>query len=231
MAELIVALDVNEKRASDLVDILAEEVKIYKIGFPLFSTCSPEFIRKFQQKGKKVFFDFKFHDIPTTVSKAIKALEKYNPFALTLHISGGEQMLKEAVRTARAMSGVTQPLLLGVTVLTSLEEEDMLVLGIKRKLSNQVARLALLAKKAGLDGIVASGREIELVRKACGEDFVIVVPGVRLPGQLRTFGVDQRRTITPGEAIVKGADYIVVGRPITESDDPLEMAKKIKQEI
>ncbi len=228
MAELIVALDVDEKRAGDLVDILAEEVEIFKIGFPLFSTCSPEFIRKFQQKGKKVFFDFKFHDIPTTVGKAIKALEKYNPFAMTLHITGGEQMLKEAVRTVRAMSGVTQPLLLGVTVLTSLEEEDMSALGIRHKLSDQVARLASLAKKAGLDGIVASGREIELVRKACGEDFVIVVPGIRLKGEEMH---DQIRTITPSLAVGKGADYIVVGRPVSDADDPLAVVKKIKREM
>jgi len=228
MAELIVALDVDEKRASDLVDILAEEVKIFKIGFPLFTTCNPEFIHKFREKDKKVFFDFKFHDIPTTVSKAIKTLAKYNPFAMTLHISGGEQMLKEAVRTVRAMSGITQPLLLGVTVLTSLEEEDMSALGIRHKLSDQVARLALLAKKAGLDGIVASGREIELVRKTCGEDFVIVVPGIRLKGEEIH---DQIRTITPALAVGKGADYIIVGRPVSEADDPLAVVKEIKREM
>lgn len=228
MTELIVALDVEEKKAYELVDILAEEVEIFKIGFPLFSTCSPEFLETLGEKKKKIFFDFKFHDIPTTVSKAIKALTKYNPFALTLHISGGEDMLKEAVKTVRLQNPEKRPLLFGVTVLTSLDENDIEVLGFKRKLSNQVIRFALLAKNAGLDGIVASGREIELIRKACGEDFLLVIPGIRLAGEEI---YDQRRTITPALAVAKGANYIVVGRPITEADEPLAVVKKIKEDL
>lgn len=228
MAELIVALDVEEKKATELVNLLSEEVEIFKIGFPLFSACSPEFIKTFEKKKKKIFFDFKFHDIPTTVSKAIKALTKYNSFALTLHISGGENMLKEAVKTVKLQAPDSRLLLFGVTVLTSLEEEDIQVLGFKRKLSNQVVRLALLAKNAGLDGIVASGREIELIRKSCGEDFLLVVPGIRLAGEEI---YDQRRTITPALAVAKGANYIVVGRPITEADEPLTVVKKIKQDL
>jgi orotidine-5'-phosphate decarboxylase len=228
MTELIVALDVEEKKATELVNLLSEEVEIFKIGFPLFSTCSPEFIKKLQEKKKKIFFDFKFHDIPATVSRAVLALMKYKPFAFTLHISGGEKMLKEAVDTVRHQPVVMRPLLFGVTVLTSLEEEDIEVLGFKRKLSNQVVRFALLAKNVGLNGIVASGREIDLIRKACGEDFLLVVPGIRLAGEEI---YDQRRTITPALASAKGANYIVVGRPITESEEPLTIVKKIKQEI
>lgn len=228
MAELIIALDVNEKKAVELVDILAEEVEIFKIGFPLFSTCSPDFIHKLQEKGKKIFFDFKFHDIPATVSKAVLALMKYNPFAFTLHISGGEKMLKEAIETVKNQTAKVKPLLFGVTVLTSLEEEDIEVLGFRRKLSHQVVRLALLAKNTGLNGIVASGREIDMIRKACGEDFLLVVPGIRLEGGEI---YDQRRTITPALAVTKGADYIVVGRPVTESEDPLAVVKRIKEEM
>ncbi len=228
MTKLIVALDVEEKKATELVNLLSEEVKTFKIGFPLFSTCSPEFIEIFAKKKKNIFFDFKFHDIPTTVGKAIKALIEYKPFALTLHISGGENMLKEAVKTVKLRTAGNRPLLFGVTVLTSLEEEDIEVLGFKRKLSHQVVRLALLAKNAGLDGIVASGREIDSIRESCGKDFLLLVPGIRLTGEEIN---DQRRTITPALAVAKGANYIVVGRPITEAEEPLEVVKKIKKDL
>ncbi|MBI3316201.1 MAG: orotidine-5'-phosphate decarboxylase, partial [Candidatus Omnitrophica bacterium] len=179
----------------------------------------------------EVFLDLKFHDIPNTVGAACEAAARLKVFMVNVHVSGGKPMLFKAVQsihqTAEKMK-ITPPRLLGVTVLTSMTESDLKDVGVKKKLKQQVQDLSVLAKNCGLDGVVASGQEIELIRKAAGSDFLIVTPGVR---PIWAAHGDQRRVITPREAIQRGADFIVVGRPITEHAKPRIAAERIVDEM
>lgn len=215
--KLIVALDVDSfDKAKKLIDKLAPYVSVFKVGSELFTSCGPKIIDYINKKRKKVFLDLKFYDIPNTVKRATLAAAKHRVFMLTLHTSGGFDMLKEA---SGALKGKKQkPLLVGVTVLTSK----------KARGSSEVVKLARLAKKSGLDGVVCSAKETRQVKKACGKDFIVVNPGIRPAWAEKQ---DQKRVATPEEAIRNGADFIVIGRPITEAKDPVEATKKILAEI
>lgn len=230
---LIVALDVHSlKKAKALVDKLYPAVKIFKVGSELFTSCGPEAVRMIHNKGAKVFLDLKFHDIPNTVAGAVQAAKEMGVFMINAHSSGGEEMLKAA---AQARGRSKRPIILAVTVLTSLDDEELKKVGVKTLARAQVRALTLLAKSAGLDGAVCSPREIKAVRKACGKRFLIVTPGIRpaRPGSAGRGGPastkreDQKRIATPKKAVGDGADYIVVGRPITRAGDPLKAARAI----
>jgi len=216
--KLIVALDVDSfAKAEKLVDTLSPYVNIFKVGSELFTACGPKIIDHINRKKKRVFLDLKFYDIPNTVGKAVLAATKHKVFMLTLHASGGPEMLKHARGAFQGMK--KRPLLMAVTVLTSKEEPNA---------KTKVLNLAKLSKKAGLNGIVCSPGETWLVKKVCGKHFIVVNPGVRPPGAKAD---DQRRTATPAEAVKNGADFIVIGRPITEVANPAQAAKSILEEI
>ncbi|MCM8765527.1 MAG: orotidine-5'-phosphate decarboxylase [Candidatus Omnitrophica bacterium] len=226
---LIVALDVeNLSDAERVVEVLISGVKIFKVGAQLFTACGPEVIHCIKKKGGEVFLDLKYHDIPHTVAKAVEIAVRARVFMLTLHIQGGFLMLKRALDIAKAVAkkeGLNRPLLLGVTVLTSLEHDDLLQLGIGRSVDMQVLHLTRLAMKAGLDGVVSSSEEAKLIRQNFGEKPLIVTPGIRLK---KLSADDQKRIATPEEALRAGADYIVVGRPVLKANNPLKEAEKIK---
>ncbi|MBN1405824.1 MAG: orotidine-5'-phosphate decarboxylase [Candidatus Omnitrophica bacterium] len=222
---LIVALDtatLNEAEA--LVDKLYPLVKLYKIGSQLFCAKGPDAVRAINKKGARVFLDLKFHDIPNTVSKAIEAAAGLNPFMLNIHASGGAEMIKSAAAAMKLLPQKTRPALLAVTVLTSIDKKALKQLGITRSPAKQVVYLAKLAQQNGADGVVCSPAEVKEVRKSCGRDFIIVTPGIR-SGTDKKF--DQKRTAAPKEAIENGADYIVVGRPVTAAVDPKKAAEEI----
>ena len=224
---LIVALDVPSlKEAEALVKTLSGSVHIFKIGKELFTSAGPEAVKMVHRHGAKVFLDLKFHDIPNTVAQALRAASNLNVFMVNVHCLGGRVMMQKAAEAVKA-SCKNPPLLLGVTVLTSLAENDLKQVGIQKKIKDEVSALAKLAKKSGLDGVVASAQEIRLIRKACGKDFLIVTPGVR-PAWAAVG--DQKRIMTPREAIQAGSDFIVIGRPITQHSDPLAAARRILDE-
>ena len=230
---LIVALDTDDGEEIDwLSGTLMDTVRWFKIGFQAFSTLGMEAFPWFDQNGHKVFVDLKFHDIPNTVARDVGMMTKHGANMINMHASGELIMMKTARARAdevAAERNIPPPILLGVTILTSIEETNFrLSFASARTLSEQVVYLAQLAQEAGLDGVVASSLEIEPIRKACGKDFVIVTPGIR-PKWAETG--DQRRITTPAEAIRRGADYIVVGRPIIEAEDPLEATEMILEEM
>jgi len=229
---LIVALDVDsEERAVALSEKLKNDVKIFKIGVELFSSCGPKIVERIKETGCDVFLDLKFHDIPTTVAKAILSVTKLEPFILNVHALGGYEMMKAAAEAAADEANrlaVAKPKVLAVTILTSLDGKAVKEIGLCASPKEAVLKLAKLAKKAGLDGIVASPSEIKAIRKELGDDFLIVTPGVRPHW---AGADDQKRIATPLAAIKDGADYIVVGRPITKSKNPVEAVKEILKEI
>jgi orotidine-5'-phosphate decarboxylase len=225
---LIVALDVDsEEKALEMAGELKGDVKLFKIGLELFSACGPKIVEKIQNTGCDVFLDLKFHDIPTTVAKAATVVTRLKPFIFNVHASGGYEMM---MRTAEAVTAeskrldITKPKILAVTILTSLDEKGIKEAGFGSSPKETVLKLSRLAKKAGLDGVVASPVETKEIRKEMGEDFIIVTPGVR-PGWAAAG--DQKRTATPSAAVADGADYIVIGRPITESTNPAETVREI----
>lgn len=229
---LIVALDApTAQAAAGIVDRLGEAVSVYKVGKELFTAEGPRVLEALAGRGKQVFLDLKFHDIPNTVGAACEAAARHGVWMMNVHASGGAEMMRRAADGARRGAeplGRPRPLVIAVTVLTSLRDEDLRAVGVERPVADQVVALAVLAREAGLDGVVASGREIGPIRRACGKDFVIVTPGVR--PEWAAAG-DQKRVITPGEAARAGADHLVVGRPITASDDPAAAARRVLAEI
>ncbi len=230
--KLIVALDVPAfDEAKKLVGILSPTVKVFKVGKELFTAAGPEVVRMIHSKGGKVFLDLKFHDIPNTVGAACEAATRLGVFMMNVHAVGGKNMMIQAVqsvhKTAEELK-IQPPILIGVTVLTSMKEPDLKEVGIRNPLIQQVETLAVLAKTCGLDGVVASGHELELIKMAAGKDFLVVTPGVR---PVWAGHGDQKRVMTPKEAIEKGADFIVVGRPITQDKNPMEAAQKILSEM
>ena len=230
---LIVALDTDDGEDIDwLCATLIEIVPWVKIGFQAFSALGMEAFPWFAQNGHKVFVDLKFHDIPNTVARDVGMMTKHGANMINMHASGGLMMMKAAKASADKVSAerdILPPIVLGVTILTSIEETSFrLSFASARTLTEQVVYLAQLAQEAGLNGVVASPLEIEPIRKACGDNFLIVTPGIR-PKWAETG--DQRRITTPAEAIRRGADYIVVGRPIIEAEDPLEAAEMILDEM
>jgi orotidine-5'-phosphate decarboxylase len=221
---LIVALDVSSAtEAQKLVARIGEAAGIYKIGLQLFTAEGPSIVRNLVSSGRRVFLDLKLHDIPTTVALAVKSAAELRVDMLTIHASGGAAMLRAAAEEAAGRMN-----LLAVTVLTSLNDDDMQEIGVSGRVSDQVLRMAALAQSAGCQGIVTSPRESLMVRKALGEGFAIVTPGIRPAGAETN---DQQRTATPAQAISNGASHIVVGRPITHAQDPAKAAEAIIAEM
>jgi orotidine-5'-phosphate decarboxylase len=232
--KLIVALDVEDgARALHLARELREVAGGFKVGSRLFTLEGPDLVRRLVDAGARVFLDLKFHDIPNTVAQAMDAAVRTGAWMINVHAAGGAPMMQAALRAAVDTAGQTSratPLVIGVTVLTSMDEPTLRDTGIERPLITQVIALARLAQAAGLHGVVASPRETAEIRSACGEAFVIVTPGIRgaAAGSERN---DQSRTMGPAEAIRAGASYIVVGRPIIGADDPKRAAEQIVEEM
>jgi orotidine-5'-phosphate decarboxylase len=230
MSEIIVALDLpSSAEALDLVDRLEDAVGFYKVGSPLFTRSGPALVRALTDRGKRVFLDLKYHDIPSTVANAVTAAAELGIELLTLHASGGAAMMR-AAREARDAFGENGPRLLGVTILTSFSAVDVEQVWNKEILSmrDEVVRLAGIAAGAGLHGIVTSPLEVEALKRRHGAGFLIVTPGIRAPGD--RLG-DQARTATPGDAARAGADFLVVGRPVLTADDPVSVVESMRSEM
>jgi len=224
---LIVALDVSSSAAArKIVAAVGDSAHAYKVGMQLYTAEGPVMVRELVGGGRKVFLDLKYHDIPNTVGAAVREAAQLGVSMLTVHASGGGEMLRVAAESARA----TNPnlLVLAVTVLTSLDDHDLNQFGIRGGVLDQVLRLTALALANGCHGVVASAREAAALRHEFGRDFTIVTPGVRPAG---SDADDQARVVTPAEAIAAGASYIVVGRPITGADDPAAEARAILGQI
>ncbi len=230
---LILALDVPEHDyALEIVDKYSDYISIFKVGLELFTSCGPRIVEDIKKRGKKVFLDLKFHDIPDTVLKAALAATRLGVYMFNLHASGGLEMMKrckDSVVEVCLKKNIDRPKILAVTVLTSLSREILRdELGIQYGLRTHVRHLSALALKAGLDGVVASAREVEIIRNHCGKGFLIVTPGIR-PSW--TPPDDQKRTMTPKDAIREGADYLVIGRAVLQQPDPLKAIELITLEI
>ncbi len=229
MDQLLVALDVdNRDRALQLADQLRDVAGGFKIGSRLFTSEGPALVSALVERGDHVFLDLKYHDIPTVVAQAVLAAARLGAWMLTVHAAGGRSMLEAAADAARRTDHT--PLIVGVTVLTSLDSTDLAAVGVRRELPAQVEALAELATTAGLDGIVASPREVTRLRKKLGSEPLIVAPGIRDGAGAESSasgGDDQARTLSAGEALAAGASYLVVGRPIISAQDPPEAARAI----
>ena len=224
---VIVALDLpSAAQARRLVQEIGEAARTYKVGKQLFTAEGPQVVRDLLASGRKVFLDLKFHDIPNTVAGAVKSAAELGVSMLTVHASGGSKMLRAAAGAAAQFSA--KPLVLAVTVLTSLSDSDVQEIGISGNVLSQVLRLGALARSAGCGGLVASALEARELRRELGEGFAIVTPGVRPAGSA---AADQARVITPREAIAAGATHIVVGRPILEATNPAQAAEAIVREL
>jgi orotidine-5'-phosphate decarboxylase len=222
---LIVALDVPKAEAArSLVDRLAGRVGLFKVGSQLFTAAGPGLVHEIVARGEKVFLDLKFHDIPNTVAGAVASACRLGVSLVDVHGLGGKAMLEAAVGALPAMG----TRLLVITILTSHDEDTLGEIGVNGKVAESVRRLALLAREAGADGVVASPHEVPLVREACGGGFLIVTPGIRPAGAAAG---DQARLATPRAALQAGADYLVVGRPITGAEDPAAAADSIVREM
>lgn len=227
--KIIFALDVNGLAEIDrFAGMLTGKVGMFKVGKELFTATGPEAVKTVQRHGGQVFLDLKYHDIPNTVAKAMLEAARMGVQLANLHALGGEEMMGVAASAVRKEFGDQRPKLLAVTILTSSTEETLRGVGIEHPVQEMVVRLAKLAQNAGMDGVVASPLEIELIRAACGPDFLIVTPGVR-PGFASVD--DQKRIMTPSEAVTAGADYLVIGRPIARADNPQAAADLIADEI
>ncbi|PLX77894.1 MAG: orotidine-5'-phosphate decarboxylase [Desulfuromonas sp.] len=226
---LIFALDVDSyEEAKRWVELLHDKVGLFKIGKQLFTKCGPEMVRMVKDAGGEVFLDLKYHDIPNTVAKAGVEACRLGARIFNVHALGGREMMEKVVAETDACDCGNRPLRIAVTILTSSTEETLKGVGIDRPVEEMVPRLAKLTKDAGMDGVVASPKEVKLIREACGDDFVIITPGVR-----PAFAAldDQKRVTTPADAIRAGADYLVIGRPISAADDPVAAAELILEEI
>ncbi len=227
--KVIFALDVNGVAEIDrYAGMLSGKVGMFKVGKELFTSCGPEAVKAVQRHGGQVFLDLKYHDIPNTVAKAMLEASRLGVQLANLHALGGGEMMETAASAVRKEFGDQRPRLLAVTILTSSTEETLRGVGIEHPVQEMVVRLAKLAKDSGMDGVVASPLEIELIRAVCGPDFLVVTPGVR-PSFASVD--DQKRIMTPAEAVGAGADYLVIGRPIAKADDPAAAADLIAAEI
>ena len=234
MDKLLVALDVESgARALELVSELRSVVGGFKVGSRLFTLEGPLLVRTIVESGARVFLDLKFHDIPNTVAQAVDSAVQSGAWMINVHASGGIPMMQaagEAGRNAAARLGRPAPLLIAVTVLTSMDEETLREVGVQRPLREHVMALARMTQQAGLDGVVASPQETAAIRAACGREFAIVTPGIR-GASAGTERNDQSRTMGPAEAVEAGASYIVVGRPIIAATDPRQAAESIAAEL
>ena len=227
-SKIIVALDYEkESDALALVDQIDPSLCRLKVGKEMFTTLGMNFVKQLHQRNFDVFLDLKYHDIPNTVARAVRSAADLGVWMVDLHASGGLRMMEEAKRILEPY-GNDAPLLIAVTVLTSMEDLDLLQIGINASPMEQVLRLAHLTQRAGLDGVVCSPQEVEILRNACGEEFKLVTPGIRPTGA--DFG-DQRRVMTPTAAIRAGSDYLVIGRPITKANNPVEVLRSINASI
>ncbi|MCT6699361.1 orotidine-5'-phosphate decarboxylase [Rheinheimera sp. 4Y26] len=225
---IVVALDFEQKAAAlDLVSRLDPSLCRLKVGKEMFTHFGPDFVQTLHQRGFEVFLDLKFHDIPNTVAKAVQAAADLGVWMVNVHASGGTRMMA-AAREALQRYGAERPLLIAVTVLTSMEQTDLTELGINRSVAEQVEHLAGLTKQTGLDGVVCSAQEAQMLKRQFGQDFCLVTPGIR-----PSFATadDQKRVMSPKEALAAGVDYMVIGRPITKASDPLAALQTIYQEI
>ncbi len=227
MTPVIVALDYPLAAAAlELAQRLSPGLCRLKVGNELFTRSGPALVEKLQQLGFEVFLDLKFHDIPNTVAGAVRAAAELGVWMVNVHACGGHRMMAAA---AEAIAGFSQrPLLIGVTVLTSMSDDDLLELGYSESSQEQVMRLAGLASDSGLDGVVCSGLEAIALRRVMGRDFCLVTPGIRLVGD---DAADQRRVVTPADALAMGSDYLVIGRSITAAVDPLAALQRVHQEL
>lgn len=215
-----------EAEALSLARRLTPELCRLKVGKELFTRGGPQFVEQLQRLGFEVFLDLKFHDIPNTVAGAVRAAGELGVWMVNVHASGGSRMMGAAVEALQGFS--TRPLLIGVTVLTSMSTEDLVELGYTESPRERVLRLAALAADSGLDGVVCSAMEATDLRAARGEDFCLVTPGIRLAGDAAG---DQRRVVTPADAVAMGSDYLVIGRSVTGADDPLAALRRIHTEL
>ncbi|GIK98498.1 MAG: orotidine 5'-phosphate decarboxylase [Alphaproteobacteria bacterium] len=232
VSRVFVALDTTS--VADAVDrarAMRGAVAGVKLGLEFFSANGPAGVRQVVAEGLPLFLDLKFHDIPNTVAGAVRAVTPLGPFMLNVHAAGGAAMMRAALDASAdtaAKVGVRRPRLIAVTVLTSLGDDDLAAIGQQGPAFDQVRRLAALAQEAGLDGVVCSPQEIEPLRRDCGSDFVLVTPGIRPAGAAAG---DQKRVMTPAEAVRRGAHYLVIGRPITAAEDPAAAARAIAADI
>jgi len=225
---IIVALDFADTKAlRALVDQLSPALCRLKIGKEVFTREGPRMVEQLMHKGFEVFLDLKFHDIPTTVAKACVSAAELGVWMMNVHALGGRRMMREAVERLEPLSG-KKPFLIAVTLLTSMSDSDFSELHLMGTLKSNVLRLASLAKESRLQGVVASAEEAAAIKAACGRDFLVVTPGIRLETSPSD---DQSRTMTPLEALKQGADFLVIGRPITQSANPLQTLEAIHQSI
>lgn len=226
--KVIVALDYdNQSEALSFVDRIDPASCRLKVGKEMFTLFGPSFVRELHSRGFSVFLDLKFHDIPNTCSKAVRAAAELGVWMVNVHASGGERMMA-ASREILEPYGKERPLLIGVTVLTSMEQSDLAGIGLNIAPQDQVARLAALAKSSGLDGVVCSAQESSLLKNELGKEFKLVTPGIRPAGSAQG---DQRRIMTPVDAMQSGADYLVIGRPITQAPDPASVLQSINDSL
>ena len=226
--KVVVALDFdNQADAFTFVDKIQPSDCRLKVGKEMFTYFGPDFVKALVERGFDVFLDLKFHDIPNTVAKAVAAAAELGVWMVNVHASGGSKMMEKA-KEALVPYGDSAPLLIAVTVLTSMSEDDLMGLGITKSPAEQVQHLANLTKQAGLDGVVCSAQEAELLKKQLGKDFKLVTPGIRPVGASVD---DQKRIMTPEQAIEVGVDYLVIGRPITKAEDPQQVLKDINQSL
>ena len=224
---VIVALDFHsEAPALELASRLSPQLCRLKVGKDLFTSCGPALVEKLQGQGFEIFLDLKFHDIPNTVAGAVRAAAKLGVWMVNVHASGGRRMMEAAVEALAPLEH--RPKLIAVTVLTSMSDEDLLELGYTQAADVRVGQLAELAANSGVDGVVCSARETQALRRDRGEDFCLVTPGIRLAGDAAG---DQRRVVTPAQAVANGSDYLVIGRSITAASKPIEALERILGEL
>ena len=231
--KIILALDVSDgTQALDIVDRFKDYVGVFKVGLELFLSVGPDIVREIARREKEVFLDLKFHDIPNTVSKAAVAAARLGVYMLNVHASGGLDMMRrcrESVIEVCLKENIRKPKTLAVTVLTGLSQEALKgELGIQHTIKTHVKQLSRVAREAGLDGVVASGHEASMIRSHFGKGFLVVTPGIRASWSPPD---DQRRTVTPREAVREGADYIVLGRTVLQHPDPVKALELITTEI
>ena len=224
---VLVALDYpDEGSVLKLVSQLSPDLCRLKVGKELFTRCGPSLVENLQSRGFEIFLDLKYHDIPNTVAGAVRAAAELGVWMVNVHAGGGRRMMEAASEALQSFA--QKPLLIGVTVLTSMSEDDLIELGYTEALEQRVSRLAALAQDSGLDGVVCSAQESQLLRRERGTDFYLVTPGIRMAGDSSG---DQRRVVTPAQAIRNGSDYLVIGRSITGATNPRNALEQIRKEL
>lgn len=227
-SKVVVALDyADEASALNFVDKINPSQCRLKVGKEMFTLFGPEFVRKLVARDFDVFLDLKFHDIPNTVAKAVAAAAELGVWMVNVHACGGKRMM-EAAKAALVPYGDKAPILIAVTVLTSMEQEDLAQMGVNITPAEQVIRLAKLTQESGLDGVVCSSQEASMLKETLGESFLLITPGIRPAGSAAG---DQRRIMTPVEAVAAGSDYLVIGRPITQAESPMKVLTEINESL